>query len=84
MPLSFGMPLISGIIGAAAHVVDSIASPPSGCMGLFLRFLRAPPTPGVAPLWTRDSGVLLRVQPTRLALALLIVTRPRDGVFCRA
>src|SRR6266852_6274685 len=36
------MPLISGIIGAAAHVVDSIASPPSGCMGLFLRFLRAP------------------------------------------
>ncbi len=34
-------PPISGIIGAAAHVVDSIASPPSGCMGLFLRFLRA-------------------------------------------
>jgi hypothetical protein len=38
-------PLISGIIGGAADVVDSIASPPSGCVGLFLRFLRAPPPP---------------------------------------
>ncbi len=64
-------PLISGIIGAAAHVVDSIASPPSGCMGLFLRFLRAPHP---------RCRNMAQLRAGRGQLSLLTIEQPSSGM----